>query len=98
VRVVWQGPARHTAATLLAVAPEASDAAERDARAEAVAFLEAALANGPRPAARLLEAARRAGLAEKTVRRAKVALGVEARKDGARGGWWWGLPRVGDRG
>jgi hypothetical protein len=91
VRVAWQGTVRHTAATLLGAASEGSEAAGRDARGEAMAFLVTALADGPQPVAPLMEAARKAGLAEKTVRRAKVALGVVARKEGG-GGWWWLLP------
>ncbi|HZR98654.1 MAG TPA: hypothetical protein VFE37_08110, partial [Chloroflexota bacterium] len=81
-----------TAESLVAASLRRRDVAEGEAQAEAVAFLRAALADGPQPAAGVLEAARAAGLAERTLRRAKATLGVGARKDGARGGWWWDLP------
>jgi len=92
VRVVWDGAVAETAESLVAASLRRRDVAEGEAQAEAVAFLRAALADGPQPAAGVLEAARAAGLAERTLRRAKATLGVGARKDGARGGWWWDLP------
>jgi hypothetical protein len=84
-RVVWQGPVEQTAASLLA----ARQAGRRDEVEEARAFLAAALAAGPLPAREVLAAAEQAGVAERTLRRAKRELGVEARKTSA--GWCWGM-------
>jgi len=94
VRVVWEGPVEHTAATLLGPSAGGADPVARDALGEAASFLRALLADGPRPAREVLAAAREAGLAGITVRRAKVALGVVAQKESG-GGWRWelGTPR-----
>jgi hypothetical protein len=91
LRVAWAGPVPHTAVALLARATDPADGADRDARAEAIAFLQALLADGPMPTPSIIRAARQAGLAHRTIRRAKVALGILARKDGD-GGWSWTLP------
>ena len=94
VRVVWQGEVGHTAAVLLARGGAAPDPAARDALLEAQDFLRVLLADGPRPAQAVLAAARGVGIAEKTLRRAKIALGVAAQHEtfGAGGTWWWALP------
>jgi hypothetical protein len=97
MRVVWLGPVGHSADRLLGALGEREDVAARDAWTEAMGFLAAALEAGPRPASEVLAAARGAGLAERTVRRAKAALGVVAQKDGFGGGWRWGLPDLSPR-
>lgn len=61
----------------------------------AITFLMDMLADGPAPAAKINKAAREAGIAEKTLNRAKVELGVESYQDG-RGKdrqWCW---RIGE--
>ena len=65
--------------------------ADRDARAEAIAFLQTLLANGAIPARTVFQTARQAGLAAITVRRAKLDLRVVARKE-SDGRWSWSLP------
>jgi len=64
-------------------------APERD---EATDWLRQALAAGERPAKDLLEQARETeGIAEKTLRRAMKAIGVEAFRPDNPGPWWWRL-------
>jgi hypothetical protein len=94
-RVEWMGPVAHTAAALLA-APAGSD--ERGALVEAREWLAAELAGGGRPANEVLAAARAAGIAERTLRRARADLRVIARRAGfGRGGRWeWALPDAAD--
>jgi hypothetical protein len=57
------------------VEPEA-----RAARVEAAEFLRAALAAGPRPAREVLAEGSAAGITPRTLRRARQASGVEARR------------------
>jgi len=67
---------------------------ERRPRDEAKDWLQERLAGGPVRAADIFAKAEELGFAEKTVRRAKQQLGVEAFKEpGAmEGGWLWKLP------
>lgn len=64
---------------------------------EAEAFLRSVLAEGPVAALEVQKQARVAGVAEKTLRRARVAIGVICRQvheEGRKGaaGWTWSLP------
>jgi putative DNA primase/helicase len=61
---------------------------------EAKDFLRAELARGERPVTELEEAARRAGIAAKTLRSAREALGIRYRRDGFGPGaqYFYGLP------
>jgi AAA domain len=57
-------------------------------------FLEEVLRNGPCSFLEIEQKARAAGLAEKTLRRAKTELGVRSEQRGAEGGcrsWYWSL-------
>jgi hypothetical protein len=63
-----------------------------EATAAAVAWLRTALAAGPRPAKELMDAWCGQGGSEKTLRRAKTALKVEACRFVVAGPWWWKLP------
>ncbi len=91
-RVVWEGTTSHRADDLVrAPEPNTEGSALDDARA----WLEAELEVGPQRAAVLLTTARKDGHSEKTVRRAKDALGVETERTGGLGrdGYWvWRLP------
>lgn len=89
-RLAWHGVTDHRAVDLLRV-PDAGDAAPE--RREAEQFLAALLAAGP-VAARQVEAeAAEAGIAWRTVQRAKASLGVRSvRPDGFTGPWAWALP------
>lgn len=96
VRVRWLGSSEVSAKDLLAPAREE----HADARDEAVLFLREILAGGPVPAKKVIEEADGAGIAEKTLRRAKKELGIlvyrentEGEKRGA-GRWLWRLPEI----
>jgi len=91
-RVRWLGEAAFSAGELLA----AAGGSRGGPRGDAMVLLEDLLSGGPVPAAEVFEAASAAGIAEKTLRRAKSDLGVEAVKRGAPGGggvWVWAMPR-----
>ena len=66
---------------------------DRGALDEAADFLEAELALGPVPAKQLIQAARKAGISERTLTRTKKALGVSSKKIGKPGdtvqSWCW---------
>ena len=90
----WTGESDITAGRILSTVP---DEEERGAQDEAVEFLRALLADGPRAANEVKAEARRAGISEPTLRRAKDRLGVRAQKSGGRFGdaaqrWVWTLP------
>jgi hypothetical protein len=70
-------------------------------REEAKAFLQAFLADGPALANDVMSQARKLGIAERTLQRAKTALGVASRKlQGIAGGgaWVWEIGKVANRG
>jgi AAA domain len=80
-RVVWDdAPVSIDAAGLLAVAT--GDQEERSALEEASDWLRELLELGPKPAAEVLRDARRDGIAEKTLRRARSRLGVKSSREG----------------
>lgn len=87
-RLVWLGESIHTARSLLA-AP--SDDADRSAVEEAREFLRDLLAHGPVPAGTVFQEARAAGIAGRTLKRAKALLGVLSRKQSVSGPWIWQL-------
>jgi hypothetical protein len=67
-------------------------AAERLRRLEeAKAFLRQQLVGSPQPARAMLKAAKAAGIAKRTLHRAKASLGVQVHRDGwgKRGRWVW---------
>lgn len=67
---------------------EAPDAANRpSALEEAATFLQDLLANGPVKAEVVLAEAEKAGIAKRTLQRAKVALGVDSYREGPT--WFW---------
>jgi hypothetical protein len=98
VRVNWLGRAEVSAKDLLAT-PQ--DQEQADARSEAVEFLNDVLADGPLPAKQIVEEANDAGIAEKTLRRAKKRLDVIVYRESVAGEtrgsgrWMWKLPMVG---
>lgn len=59
---------------------------------EAIAFLRQHLTDGPQPAKALLQAAYSAGIAERTLHRAKDVLGVTTEHTGWHGQWVWQPP------
>jgi putative DNA primase/helicase len=89
-RVVWEGePVTMSAEE--AFAPELNRE-DRAAVEEAKAFLAGLLADGPVPSRQVRADAEGAGHHWSAIRRAQVALGVDAVKEGFKGGWTWRLP------
>jgi hypothetical protein len=90
-RVVWDGASKHTAADL--VRPRV-DEDEAPALAEAVRVLKEILADGPLAAGNVKRMAATAGVAERTLQRARHALGVTARRQGFGPGgiYVWSMP------
>lgn len=90
-RIVWEADAVTgiSADELLRVP---TDPEERSALDDARAWLRSMLADGPLPAKQIFREANEAGHAEKTVRRAQRAIGIDPRKDGKTGPWLWALP------
>lgn len=67
---------------------EHSDPDEAGAFVDALAFLKGELVDGPKLAKRLLAASRERGdFSERTLRKAKRAIGIQSDKDAE--GWWW---------
>jgi hypothetical protein len=92
-RVIWDGVSQHTANTLLVGAASTDD---RSAMSEAEDFLHKELATGRRPAEDVKNAARRIGITDITLRRARANLGVKAEREGygADGRWYWEPPAL----
>ena len=90
-RVVWDGASRHTAGDL--VRPRV-DEDEAPALAEAVRVLKEILADGPLSAGNVKKLAAQAGVAERTLHRARQALGVTTRRQGfGQGAYYvWAMP------
>jgi AAA domain len=87
-RIVETGTSTYTGSELLV-----SDRPERGSKlAEAVAYLDGALANGPRSVQELKAEAKQFRIAEQTMGRAKQTLGVESFKLDFGRGWAWRLP------
>ncbi len=91
-RIVWGGFSALSADALLVAAgsPE-----EQTALGEAKDFLRELLAAGPVEAKAIQRQARGAGISDKTLHRAKNALGVLAKKEGFHSGWQWNLAEDG---
>jgi hypothetical protein len=88
--VVWEGESHHTAASLLA---QPQDPSEKPALNEACEFLKSELAEGCVQAKTIKDEARKAGISEATLRRAKDIVGVKIRKMNFKPSYWvWELP------
>jgi hypothetical protein len=88
----WTGESSLTADVMLSY-KQSESLEERGAKAEAKTFLEGILADGPIGSQAVIDAARQAGISEKTLQRAKKAIGVVSKKDSTFvGGWFWKLP------
>lgn len=88
VVVAWGDAVSATADSVLQ--PEAAE--ERSERLEAMDWLRGHLSSGPIPAKQIQGEANKAGLAWRTVRRAKDTLGIISSKDAFESGWYWNLP------
>lgn len=75
-----------------ALAEDRENARGDDALREAKDFIREVLADGPRPAREIEDQASAAGIATRTLRRARKVLKVQAAKDGFAGPWTWSLP------
>ena len=92
--VEWEGTCELGAADLLA---SSSNGRERSATEKAEAWLEAVLAESPFPAAKVYDLAEEAGIAKRTLKRAKRSLRVVAERVvglGSGGYWVWALPEA----
>lgn len=88
--VRWLGHTSHSASDLVA---EPGSPDERDALADAGAWLRSELANESRRVEDLKRGAARSGHAWRTIERAKAKLGVRSAKTGGAGApWCWFLP------
>lgn len=90
-RIEWDGPSSLSADELL---DGLDGETGTSALLEAQTFLEDQLGHGAKPGGEVLRSSRVAGFSEKTIRRAKAALGVESKKLGQAGPWVWALPKV----
>ncbi len=91
--VVWEpAPVSINADDALAW-PQGRRGPKPEAAERAETFLRRALAEGPRPATKLIdEASDVYGISKRTLRRAHEALGVVAFREVVPGPWWWRLP------
>ncbi len=87
-RISWVGVSPHRADALAAAPDDEMGSAVDDARE----FLKDKLQDGPVPVPEVQAAAKAAGLAWITVRRAKDDLQVAATKPDFKSGWVWALP------
>jgi hypothetical protein len=78
--ISWEGPSEETADSILAQAPSA--AGETRGRSGTHDFLKGLLADGPVPVTDIQAAAEKAGLAWRTVERAKKDLGIRVSRSG----------------
>jgi putative DNA primase/helicase len=89
--VIWDSaPVTTTADEAVAAGSNQGATAMR----EAVDFLREELSTEARPTQDLRKAATSAGIAWRTVERAKAELGVKSSKSGLREGWVWELPKA----
>lgn len=94
-RFQWTGKTELTAEKILAT-PNASGNGEQTATVEARDFLREMLRSGKAAVEEIHKEAKGAGIAEITLRRAKNALRVKARRisngNDGHGAWFWELP------
>lgn len=89
-RVAWEGLSAHTAESLNA---QGASQEERSELRDAEDFLRDILANGPLLYSAVVKLARNAGIADRTLKRAKASLRVESKKARTQDGQWtWQLP------
>jgi len=91
----WKGESDLTISTMLSQKTHDTNAT-RSALFEAMEFLRDSLADGRRPSTDLENEAKEVGISLSTLKRAKIALGVTAIKDGIPARWFWKLPDHGD--
>ena len=90
--VQWEAePVEVSVDDVLAFQPSKNPGPDPTERDEAAEWLQDALTEGPQPSKELLARAKKDGISEGTLKRAKRELGVRASKDGWEGGWTWRL-------
>jgi len=94
-RVVWDGEPVAMSADEALAAETQKRGPEARQRAEAEQLLRDALAGGPRPARDVEDELHAAGVAPKTLRRARESLGVVVYHPRVPGPWYWRLPEGG---
>lgn len=94
-RFFWTGQSDLTAERILSQVRNEDDE-EAVGRREATDFLRDALSDGARPAKDIQTEARQCGISDRTLNRAKAALGIQSKKQGGtfsgRQNWVWELP------
>jgi AAA domain/Domain of unknown function (DUF3854) len=93
-KVEWLGESPHTARSILA---EPETAEESNAILDAKSFLTKLLSGGPKAAKDVKQEAKTAGIAERTLIRARYIIGVTSNRVGGTGkdGYWeWELPNA----
>ncbi|GAB4467726.1 MAG: hypothetical protein OHK0029_39730 [Armatimonadaceae bacterium] len=87
----WEGESLHTADSLVTSGSNKKESALD----EAMEFLEDILADGPVPAKKMVTSAENAGISPRTLRRARMELGVRSVKSGfgSNAEWQWDLPK-----
>lgn len=91
-RLEWERAPVDLTADGVVGALASGDSGGRTERDDAADWLQAFLADGPRPAREVEHEAREAGYSLATLRRAKAAIGVLSRKPDFDGPWEWCLP------
>jgi len=91
--VLWGDAVEGAARELLATADATGDDGEGGTMNDAKQFLVDLLKDGPLPTKTIRADADGAGYSWATVRRAQKALGIEAHKEGMKGGWQWAISR-----
>jgi hypothetical protein len=90
-RLALLGESPHSGRALLACASEE----ERSAIDDATEFLLGELGDGQRhPAEELFKTARKVGISDRTLQRARKASGAKTEKAAFGGGWEWWLPKA----
>jgi hypothetical protein len=87
-RIKWEGASADDADDLV------DENGEQSSADEAIAFLRAELADGPKMSKEMTAAAKDAGVAGRTVERVKRRAGVISERVGTK--WWWRLARPGE--
>lgn len=91
IQVVWLGETQRSAEDLAAAMAHREDDSSKH---EAAYVLYSILADGPVPANEVLRLGKQAGVAERTLKRAKKMLKIPSKKKGSGTGtqWFWQLP------
>lgn len=90
LRIGWMGESSHDAESLLAAPMDGED---RSAVQEAIEVLRTILGEGPLPAKTVMQEAKKAGIKDRTLLRAKGKLGIKSLQSHGFGSTWkWFLP------